>query len=84
MRGKYSRGNFSMSGQMENPHPALERNMLGLDPSVPRPESNLIHPSCYTTDRSQYYVPAPYAATQPMSTWTMTVATLPQMAQPQI
>ncbi|KAJ6142053.1 hypothetical protein N7497_011152 [Penicillium chrysogenum] len=79
----YSRGSFSMSGQLENPHPALDRNMPGLDASVRR-ESNPIHPSYYTADRSQYYVPAPYAATQPMSTWTTTAATQPQMAQPQI
>lgn len=80
----YSRGSFSMSGQMENQHPALDRNMPGLDPNVPRRESNPIHPSYYATDRSQYYVPAPYAATQPMPTWTTTAATQPQMAQPQI
>ncbi|CAG8165752.1 unnamed protein product [Penicillium nalgiovense] len=79
----YSRSSFSMSGQLENPHPALDRNMPGLDPSVRR-EPTPIHPSYYTADRSQYYVPAPYPATQPMSTWTTTAATQPQMAQPQI
>lgn len=70
--GTYSRGSFSM-GPMEN----LDR----LDPSIPRRESNPIHP--YYADRSQYYVPTPYA-TQPMPTWTTTAATQPQMAQPQI
>ncbi|KAJ5475873.1 hypothetical protein N7475_001602 [Penicillium sp. IBT 31633x] len=80
----YSRGSFSIPGQMDNSHPGLDRNMPGLDPSIPRRESTSIHPSYYAPDRSQYYVPAPYAATQPMSTWTTTAATQPQMAQPQI
>ncbi|CAG8174896.1 unnamed protein product [Penicillium olsonii] len=79
--GNYSRGSFSIPGQLETQHP-LERNMP-LDPSMPRRESNPIHPY-YAPDRSQYYVPAPYAGTQPMSTWTTTAATQPQMAQPQI
>ncbi|KAJ5545456.1 hypothetical protein N7535_006158 [Penicillium sp. DV-2018c] len=82
--GTHSRGSFSIPGQMENPHPVLERNMPGLDPGMPRRESNPIHPSYYAADRSQYYIPAPYAATQSMSTWTTTAATQPQMAQPQI
>ncbi|CAI7573032.1 unnamed protein product [Penicillium bialowiezense] len=75
----YSRS-FSIPGQLDSQHP-LERNMP-LDPSVPRRESNPIHPY-YAPDRSQYYVPASYAP-QPMSTWTTTAATQPQMAQPQI
>lgn len=77
----YSRGSFSIPGQMETQHP-LERNMA-MDPSIPRRESNPIHPY-YAPDRSQYYVPSPYGAGQPMSTWTTTAATQPQMAQPQI
>ncbi|KAJ5778934.1 hypothetical protein N7457_006654 [Penicillium paradoxum] len=81
--GTYSRGSFSM-GHMENSHPGLDRNIPGLDPSMPRRESNPIHPSYYAADRSQYYAPAPYAATQPMSAWTTTAGTQPQMAQPQI
>ncbi|KAJ5205471.1 Gluconate transport inducer 1/Pac2 [Penicillium cf. griseofulvum] len=80
----YSRGSFSMSSQLDNQHQSLDRNMPGLDPSVPRRESNPIHPSYYSTDRSQYYVPAPYTTTQPMPTWTTAAATQPQMAQPQI
>ncbi|KAJ5972821.1 uncharacterized protein N7479_002739 [Penicillium vulpinum] len=79
----YSRGSFGMPTQLDSQHP-LDRNMPGLDPSIPRRESNPIHPSYYNTDRSQYYVPAPYAATQPMAPWTTTAATQPQMAQPQI
>ncbi|KAJ5882530.1 Gluconate transport inducer 1/Pac2 [Penicillium soppii] len=81
--GNYSRGSFSMPGQLDSQH-ALDRNMPGIDPSVPRRESNPIHPYYAAPDRSQYYVPAPYAATQPMSTWTTTAASQPQMAQPQI
>jgi hypothetical protein len=76
------RSSFSMTGQLDSQH-SLDRNMPGLDPSVPRRESNPIHPY-YAPDRSQYYVPAPYAATQPISTWTTTAASQPQMAQPQI
>lgn len=79
--GNYSRGSFSIP-QLDSQH-ALDRNIPGLDPSVPRRESNPIH-SYYAPDRSQYYVPAPYAGTQPISTWTTTAATQPQMAQPQI
>lgn len=86
----YSRGSFSLSGQLDT-HPAnasLESRGIGpLDPSVPRRESNPVHPSYYAPhDRSQYYVnPAPavnhphYAGTQPLSTWTTTAATQPQI-----
>jgi hypothetical protein len=80
--GNYSRGSFSIPGQLDSQH-SLDRSMPGLDPSIPRRESNPIHPY-YAPDRSQYYVPAPYAAPQPMSTWTTTAASQPQMAQPQI
>ncbi|KAJ5302197.1 hypothetical protein PENANT_c008G06263 [Penicillium antarcticum] len=80
----FSRGSFSLSGQLENPHPLEPRGMPGLDPSVPRRDSNPIHP--YYGDRSQYYVSAAapvnhphYAATQPLSTWTTTAPAQPQI-----
>ncbi|KAJ5985013.1 hypothetical protein N7499_008733 [Penicillium canescens] len=81
----FSRGSFSLSGQLENPHPLEPRGVPGLDPSVPRRDSNPIHPY-YAADRSQYYVSAAtpvnhphYAATQPLSTWTTTAPAQPQI-----
>jgi hypothetical protein len=82
----YSRGSFSLSGQMDtNPNTPLERGIGPLDPSVPRRESNPIHPSYYG-DRSQYYVSANapvnhphYAAAQPLSSWTTTAPAQPQI-----
>jgi hypothetical protein len=84
--GTYSRGSFSLSGQMDtNPNTPLERGIGPLDPSVPRRESNPIHPSYYG-DRSQYYVGANapvnhphYAAAQPLSSWTTTAPAQPQI-----
>ncbi|KAJ5669280.1 hypothetical protein N7462_010350 [Penicillium macrosclerotiorum] len=87
----YSRGSFSLSGQIDvsNPNTPLEsRGMAPLDPTVPRRESNPIHPSYYNpaADRSQYYVGAAtpvnhshYAAAQPLSTWTTTAPAQPQI-----
>ncbi|KAJ5092354.1 hypothetical protein NUU61_007224 [Penicillium alfredii] len=82
----YSRGSFSLSGQLDSNQAPLEpRGMV--DPSVSRRESNPIHPSYYPgPDRSQYYVGATapvnhphYAAAQPLSTWTTTAPAQPQI-----
>ena len=84
----YSRGSFSLSGQLDpNPNTPLEpRGMAPMDPSVPRRESNPVHPYYAGPDRSQYYVNATapvnhphYAAAQPLSTWTTTAPAQPQM-----
>lgn len=85
----YSRSSFSLSGQMDsNTSTPLESRGIGpLDASVPRRESNPIHPSYYPgSDRSQYYVGATgpvhhphYAAAQPLSTWTTTAPAQPQI-----
>lgn len=88
----YSRGSFSLSGQLDTNHstPLEPRGMAPLDPSVPRRESHQthsLHSSYYPgSDRSQYYVGAPsvnhhphYAAAQPLSTWTTTAPAQPQI-----
>lgn len=84
----YSRGSFSLSAQLDtHPNTPLEsRGIAPLDPSVPRRESNPVHPSYYPGDRSQYYVGAGapvshphYAGAQPLSTWTTTAPAQPQI-----
>ncbi|KAJ5902547.1 hypothetical protein N7495_003075 [Penicillium taxi] len=85
----YSRGSFSLSGQLESnpnhPNHHMESRGIGpLDHAVSRRESNPTHPSYYQ-DRPQYYVGANqshhphYAAAQPLSTWTTTAPAQPQI-----
>ena len=77
----YSRGSFSLSGSLDNPTSTLESRLGPLDPSVPRRESNPIHPSYYTpTDRSQYYVNATAPVNHPhYAAWTTTAPAQPQI-----
>lgn len=87
----YSRSSFRLSGsgQMDaTPNTPLEPRSAAatLDPSAARRESNTVHPSYYPGhDRSQYYVSAPgqvnhpHYAGQPLSTWTTTAPTQPQI-----
>ncbi|KAJ5107678.1 hypothetical protein N7456_004353 [Penicillium angulare] len=78
----YSRGSFSLSGHMDtNPNAPLDSRGLGpLDSSVPRRESNPVHPSYYTADRSQYYVGAATPVNHPhYAAWTTTAPAQPQI-----
>lgn len=62
----YSRGSFSISGQLDSSHQhqhqpqhhQLDQRIGPLDPTVPRRESNPMHQqqSYYAPDRSQYYM----------------------------
>ncbi|KAJ5734748.1 hypothetical protein N7533_013151 [Penicillium manginii] len=90
----YSRGSFSIPGQLDSSHShphhqhhQMDRGIGPLDPSVPRRESNPMHQqSYYAPDRSQYYMGptapvnhAHYATAQPLSTWTTTAPAQPQI-----
>lgn len=84
----YARGSFSLSGGLDPAsNPSLEqRNVASapFDPTVPRREPNPMPPSYYTGggDRQNYYVGAAhsnYPTAQPISAWTTTAPTQPQM-----
>ena len=83
----YSRGSFSLSGQLDSSQAAhMDRGIGPLDPSVPRRESNpMHHQNYYAPDRSQYYMGAApsvnhsHYAGQPLSNWTTTAPAQPQI-----
>ena len=87
--GTYSRSSFSIPGHMDGSNsstPIDSRGIGPLDPNVPRRDSNPVHPSYYTSDRSQYYVHAAapvnhphYATAQPLSNWGTTAPAQPQI-----
>jgi hypothetical protein len=85
----YSRSSFSISGALDAGSTPLEQQQRNVasapfDPTVPRRESNPLPPSYYTGggDRPNYYVGSAhsnYPTAQPISTWTTTAPTQPQM-----